>query len=462
MHGGTTALSSTPVTLRGLLHLAWPVVLARASQSVIGFCDALMVAPLGEAELAAATTGSLNSLALLILTMGTVFIVQSFAAQLRGRGELDAIPRYAWYGMAVAALAGVLGLVALPLVPWLIARFDYAPEVAELMTSYMTIRMLSLAPATASEALGNWYAGLERTKMAMLSGLCAMVANVAGNYLLIEPRFGLPGWGVTGAAWASVLASCVGFVVLLVPFLRGYGYQRPAGPARLSLAELVRVLRFGVPNGINWFLEFAAFTLFINAMVGHLGTTVLAAFNVAMSLNSISFMPAFGLSSAGAILVGEAIGRRAHHQVWRIVKLTGAVASGWMVTVGLVYVIAPEPLIRLFEPEQTVGDALLRTGITILMLSAVWQLFDALQMTLSETLRAAGDTAWCMAARVLLAWVVFMPSAYLLVVVNGGGLIAAMLCLIGYMVLLAAALSARFASGRWKHIDLVGGEPSLI
>jgi len=91
-----TMAAATRVSLRALLTLAWPVIFARATQSVIGFCDALMVAPLGEEPLAAATTGALNTMAFIMLPMGTMFILQSFASQLRGRNELEAIPRYAW------------------------------------------------------------------------------------------------------------------------------------------------------------------------------------------------------------------------------------------------------------------------------------------------------------------------------------------------------------------------------
>src|SRR4051812_42075110 len=109
-----------PRSLRSLLALAWPVVLARATQAVIGFCDALLVAPLGEDALAATTTGSLNAMAVIIFPMGTVFIVQSFTAQLRGRGELEATPRYAYYGLALAAVAGLLALLLIPLLPQLL------------------------------------------------------------------------------------------------------------------------------------------------------------------------------------------------------------------------------------------------------------------------------------------------------------------------------------------------------
>lgn len=454
--------STKPVSLRSLLQLAWPVVLARATQSVIGFSDALMVAPLGEDVLAAVTTGALNAFVLIILPMGTVFIVQSFAAQLRGRGQLSAIPRYAWYGLILAGIAALIAAASLPGVPWLLGRFGYSESVHALMSSYLSIRLLSVGVVVGSEALGNWYGGLGHTRPAMFAGLVAMVANVAANYVLIQPRFGLPGYGIEGAAWASVLGSALGFLVLLVPFLRGIGYEKPKGPLGLRLGELLRVVRFGLPNGVNWFLEFAAFMLFINVFVADLGTTALAAFSVVIQINSVAFMPAFGLASAGAIFVGEAIGRRAQSHVWPIVRLTGTVAAIWMVSIGLLYVAFPQQLMGWFRPDDVPAEALVSTGATMLMLSAIWQLFDALGLTLGEALRAAGDTAWCMAARILLAWFVFIPAAWIGLGLLDGGVVTVMVVVASYVLLLAIALGLRFATGRWQRIELVQSEPTLV
>lgn len=445
--------------LRSLLVLAWPIVIARATQSVIGFCDALMVAPLGEEALAAVTTGALDAFALIMLPMGTVFIVQSFVAQLRGRGELSAAPRYAWYGLAIALLAQLCALAVLPLAPHLLALLGHGGRVHEAMTTYLVIRLLSVFPAVAIEALGNWYGGLGDTRPALHAGVVAMVLNVAGNALLIEPRLGLPGYGVAGAAWASTLSSWAGFGVLAAraaPALRRAASERGL---ELRMDELLRTLRFGLPNGMNWFLEFSAFLLFINVVVGHLGTSVLAAFNVVLQLNGIAFMPAFGLASAGAILVGEAIGRRAHHEVWELVKLTGQIAGAWMGTIALVYVFAGPELMSLFRPRDTEAETLVGVGATMLAYAALWQLFDAVGMTLGEALRAAGDTTWCMLARVVLAWLVFTPVAWAAVLWLHGGVHAVMTTLVGYMVLLALALGARFGSGKWRTIDLVG-EPA--
>lgn len=442
-----------------MLALAWPVVLARATQSVVGFCDALMTAPLGEEALAAVTTGALNIFAVIIFPMGTVFIVQSFAAQLRGRGDLDAVDRYAFYGLGLAAAAGLFALCLAPFVPWILSPFGYDPAVRAQMSSYLAIRLTSVAAAVGIEALGNWYGGLGDTRPAMVAGVAVMIVNIFLNYLLIEPRWGLSGYGAAGAAWASTLASWVGFAIILTRFLRA---RRAQGGGRLGLKlpEFLRMLRFGVPNGVNWFLEFSAFVVFVNVFVAHLGTTVLAAFNVVMQVNSISFMPAFGLSSAGAIMVGEAIGRKAYAEVWPLVKLTMKLTCGFMGSIALMYLLFSRPLMEVFAPLET-GTELVVVGAVMLRLSAVWQLFDAVGLTLGEALRAAGDTAWCMAVRIALAWLVFTPSAWALVMVFHGGVYALMAVMVGYLALLALAFSYRFASGRWREIDLVGSESVL-
>jgi multidrug resistance protein, MATE family len=441
--------------LGALLRLAWPIVIARATQSVIGFCDALMVAPLGEAQLAAATTGALDTFAFIVFPMGTVFIVQSFVSQLRGAGDEEGSLRYALYGLALAVLAGVLALACAPAVPLLVGLLDAAPEVREPMAAYIVVRLLGVLPAIGIEALGNYYGGLGNTRPSMVAGVIAMVANIALNFALIEPRFGLPGYGVAGAAWASTVATFVGFAVIGAGFVQDLR-QSHRRVGRLRLGEFGRMLRFGVPNGVNWFLEFASFAVFINVVMSHLGTTALAAFNVVIQVNSVSFMPAFGLSSAGAIMVGEAIGRRAFREVAEVVRLTAKLNCLFMGALGLVYLGFSRELMQLFAPRDGVVGPLLELGASMLVLSSVWQLFDAVGLTLGEALRAAGDTAFCMALRVGLAWLVFLPLGYVIVWRLDGSARDAMFAQVAYMGLLAGALYLRYRGGRWREISLLG------
>ncbi len=440
-----------PSTLRALLKLAWPVVLARATQSVIGFADAIMVAPLGEDAMAAAITGNLNAFSFIIFPMGTAFIVQSFTAQLRGRGELEAAPRYATYGLVLAILAGAIALLAIPFLPRLVGLLEYSPTVATLMQQYLAIRLLSVAPAVATEALGQWFGGMGNTGPEMIAGIVAMLTNVLLCYLLIQPRFGLPGYGVAGSAWAAVIATTLGFVVIVSLYTR-----RAQWSFDFRMPEFMRLLRFGAPNGMNWFLEFAAFTLFINLVIGHLGTSVLAAFNAVLQLVNVSFMPAFGLASAGAIIAGEAIGRRALDEVWPTVRLTALLACGFMVSLSSLYALFATPLMTLFQPPGQGSTLFLEAGVLMLMLVPFWQLFDSLAIVFSEVLRAAGDTAWPMIVRITLAWLGFTPVAWFLVRYAGGGVVTVMLSLIVYLVVLAALLGGRYAYGKWRRIDLVG------
>lgn len=446
--------------LKLLLALALPMVLARATQAVITFADALQVKHLGTGALAATATGGLNVVGFIILPMGTVFIVQSFVSQLVGRGTRDDAPRYAWYGLAIAAIAAVVSVLLIPLIEPALSLTGYSEGVRSEMTGYMEIRVLSVGAAVGVEALGNWYGGLGNTWMQMVAGLISMVLAVTFNWILIDGHLGAPALGVAGAAWSSVIATWAGFAFVAIAFWRGWGgAPRPAGKLGLSIAELRRVIRFGLPNGLNWFLEFAAFQLFVNGVLASLGDETVAALNVVIAVNSISFMPAFGLASAGAILAGQAIGRGDRDAVWPQVKITLACTGVWMGVTGALYLIAPARVLSLFDEPGKSGN-LVAIGTGMLALSAAWQVFDAMSMTLAETLRAAGDTAWTAAARLLLAWAVFMPSAFLVVTRWDGGPLGAMLCLAAYMALLATAFALRFRTGAWRKIELI--EPVLV
>jgi MATE family multidrug resistance protein len=452
--------ASEPSRLRTLFRLAWPIVLSRSTQSVVGLADALMVAPLGEASLAATVTGAINTFSLAMLPFGTAFIVQSFSSQLTGRGDLLSARRYGAYGLVLAAVAQAVVLLALPFVGGVLGLFRYTPAVHAAMTSYMTIRLCSIGLLVGVEAMGNWFAGMGDTQVQMRASLLTMVANVALNWVLIYGHLGAPAMGVAGAALASSLATALGFLWIAVAFRIRQREIAGSAPWALKPKEFLRMLRFGLPNGLNWFMEMSAFTLFLNAVVAPLGTTVLAAMNVILQINSVSFMPAFGLASAGAVLVGQAIGRGTPGESGRILRLTAWVAIAWQGTVGLAYVAFPGPLIAAFEPPS--GGEMIRIGATLLALSAAWQAFDAIGLTVGEALRAAGDTAWCMWARLLVAWVLFLPAAWLLVDRLRGGALAAILCIVGYVALLALGFTWRFRSGAWRRIRLIEPVPDAV
>ena len=382
-------------TLTTLLRLAFPIVLSRASQTVVGLSDAIMVAHLGASALAATSTGATNAFSLLILPMGITFIVSSFSSQLFGRGDAASARRYGWYGLIIAALTQVVCFASIPLFGPVISLLPYDADVKALMETYLFWRILSGGAGIGVEALANYYGGLGRTVPGMVTNLFAMGANVVLNYLLINGAGPIPMMGVKGAALASTISTGLAFLGFFLFFLReGKGLPKPA----LSMDEFKRMLRFGLPSGFNWLFEFLAFVFFVNVVVAGLGTPAVAALNSVIALNSVSFMPSFGLASAGAVL---------------------------------------------------------EFGVRMLMVSAAWQVFDATATSLAECLRAAGDTLYPLVVRLLIAWLVFVPGAWFTVRSFGGGEVGAMVWLVIYIGLLALVLLLRFRSGKWRTMELI-------
>ncbi|MFN7134940.1 MAG: MATE family efflux transporter, partial [Myxococcales bacterium] len=295
------------------------------------------------------------------------------------------------------------------------------------------------------------------TRLPMLINVVAMVLNIAGNWLLIGGRLGLPAMGVRGAALASTLATLLSFLLFLGIFLaegRKLGRMVPA----LRLAEFGRMLRFGLPSGFNWFFEFFAFNFFVNVVMVGLGTTTLAAMMAVMQLNSVSFMPAFGLASAGAILVGQAIGAGKQRDVPRLVGATFFTCAVWQVLVGVLYVALPAVVLAPFAQNAS-GSAFLEVGTRLLLVSTAWQLFDAAVMTLAEALRAAGDTAFTLWVRLAVSWALFVPGSWYTVRHLGWGDVGASSWVVAYLAVLALVLLVRFRLGAWRNIQLVGEQP---
>lgn len=443
-------------TFRALIGLAWPIVISRSAQVVVGISDAVMVSHLGPSALAATTTGGLDAMALFILPMGTVFVVASFSSQLFGAGDPGGARRYAWYGLAVAAATQAVAVLALYALPAAVARLPYAPDVRALLTDYLWLRLLSGGAVVGLEAFGSYYGGLGNTRRPMIAQVVAMVLNVGGNWLLIDGHLGFKALGVVGAALASTLATSAAFLGLLAVFaLEG----RRGAAGRLRLRELGRLLRIGVPSGLNWFIEFLAFLFFVNVVVAGLGTSAVAAFMSVLQLSSVAFMPSFALASAGAILVGQAIGASRKDDVSGLVRVTFLSAGGWQCAVGFFYLVVPALLLAPFARDPESAGPLLEVGVRMLRLSVAWAIFDAAAATLAEALRAAGDTAWALWARMVIAWLVFAPLSWLTVPrARAHADLLAVGWMVLYLGLLAGALYLRFRSGAWRRIALVETE----
>lgn len=159
--------------------------------------------------------------------------------------------------------------------------------------------------------------------------------------------------------------------------------------------------------------------------------------------------------------MGQAIGAGKKDQVPGVVKLTVLSATVWQVSIGLVCVAIPTVLMSYFAKGEGALEVA-AIGRRMLMISAAWQIFDAVANSVAESLRGAGDTLFPMAARIAIAWLIFGPGSYLTVRYYGWGDVGATLWLVAYLGMLALALFLRFRAGSWRRIELVDhGVPAV-
>ena len=177
-------------------------------------------------------------------------------------------------------------------------------------------------------------------------------------------------------------------------------YRRPYGlwsGRRLNAPLLRRLLRFGGPTGLQLLVEVAGFTLFL-LLVGNLGEDAMAATTLAFNVNTLAFMPMFGLGIALSTIVGQQLGRNnaglATRATWTALWMAMVYMGAW----ALVYVLLPDVLLMGHAAGTPPAEFLPLRALTVVLLRfvAVYCLFDALNMVFSAALKGAGDTRFIM------------------------------------------------------------------
>jgi MATE family multidrug resistance protein len=446
---------TTPAAARGSLRevagLAWPVIVSQMSSTLMGVVDIAMVGRLGATELAAVGFAHIWTWTLFSLFIGTASGVQTFVAQHHGAGDEERCGAWVWHalGAIVPAAAGAAALLGASAPLWL-AALGPSPELQAAALEFLPGRLLGLVGTTVAFSWASFFRGIGDTRTPMLGAVLANGVNAVLAYGLIFGELGLPQLGVTGSGAAMAvgewtLALFLGAAALRRSVRARYG----TGPILARAASLRRVLRTGLPIGGQWVLDMSAFAVF-TTLVARMGDASMAASQAFISLLSLSFMQASGLSVAAATLVGRYVGAGDPAAAARSFRTALGLAGALGGFVALLFLAVPEALLGLFTRDADV----LALGGPLLALGAAFQLLDALGITSSGALRGAGDTRWPFLVQAALAWFVFLPAAWLCGITFGGGLTGAWAGGLVYVAGLAVAFVWRFRAGVWRGIRI--------
>jgi len=446
---------TTPAGARGGLRevagLAWPVIVSQMSSTLMGVVDTAMVGRLGPTELAAVGFAHIWTWTLFSLFIGTASGVQTFVAQHHGAGDEKRCGVWVWQALVVvvpaAALVATLVGATAPL--WL-AALGPSPALQAQALEFLPGRLVGLVGTTVAFGWVSFFRGIGDTRTPMLGAVLANLVNVTLGYGLIFGELGFPQLGVAGSGVAMAVGEW-SFALFLgaAAARRAVRARYGTGPAAARSAEVRRVLRTGLPIGGQWVLDMSAFAVF-TTLVARMGDASMAASQAFISLLSLSFMQASGLSIAAATLVGRYVGAGDPASAERSFRTALGLAGVLGASVALLFLTVPELLLGLYSRDADV----LALGGPLLALGAGFQLLDALGITTSGALRGAGDTRWPFLAQAALAWFVFLPAAWLFGITWGWGLTGAWAGGLVYVAGLAVAFVWRFRAGAWRRIRI--------
>ncbi len=430
-----------------LWALAYPVIVATLSQSMMGVVDTFFMGRIGTTEQGAVGLAGVIFWTVISFFSGTLHGVSTFAAQHFGAGDLRRCGRDGWLGLTMALpSAAILGVVSV----FTGSIFTVLGSDGALLphaSSYMSIRLLGTLFIFINFAVINFLRGVGDTRTPMYFTLGANLLNGALNYALVLGNWGAPRMGASGAALASVIATAVFSIFYLFFFFTGARARRfhtrviqPASPR-----EVFGFLRVGLPIGASWMLEMVSWSAFMS-IVSRIGHAELAATNIVFQVLHFSFMGAVALGTAATTLVGQYLGAENVAIAEKTARSTIRSCIGYCVTMGLLFLAARYQIVTLFNPDPDV----IAVGGRLFVYAAIFQFFDGLGISSNGVIRGAGDTRWPMILSVLLGWGFFIPSTYALVAAAGMGIDGAWTAATLFIMTFGIGLWLRQRSGKWK------------
>jgi MATE family, multidrug efflux pump len=378
-----------PGELRALIRLAVPLAAQQLGFQLMGTVDAALLGRYSDTALAAAGVGNNLLFAITSVGYGIVMGLDTVLPQAIGAQRHDRARRALGAGMRLAMLIGLGCTLIVLAAPGLLEIADVPEEVVRDARLYIDLRAIGIAPFLLSIALRSYLAAHNITRPLVVAVLLGNLANAGLDLVLIYGAGPVPAMGVAGAAIATVSVQ-LAILAIYHAAARAVG-ERHAGPAssaaRSDRADIVEVLRYGLPVGGHLFAEIGIFSL-ATVLAAHMGTVPAAGHSIALNLASFTFSCALGIGAATAVRVGHAIGGGDRALARRRGVLGLRIGLAVMAGFAASFVIAARPLAELFTDRAVVVAA----TIPLLQIAALFQLSDGAQAIAAGALRGIGDT----------------------------------------------------------------------
>ena len=425
-----------------MLTLAGPIVLAEIGWMSMGIADTIMVGRLPNSAVAigAVSLGSILFYTVGMFGSGLLLGLDTLVSQSFGAGDVDDCHHSLLNSIYLSCvLAPLLTALVWGLAPSL-RRVGIDPDVLHDAIPYLRALGWGIFPLLLYFASRRYLQGMNVVKPVMFALVSANLINLLFNWMFIYGHLGVRAMGTVGSAWATCLSRTYMAVVLLVTILlhdRRYKTGLHVTTLRFDVSRIRRLLGLGLPAATQMALELGAFAV-AAALIGKLGPVPLAAHQVAINTAALTYMVPLGISSAAAVRVGQALGRRdipRAHDAGATALLIGA---AFMSVMALLFLLFPRFIVRVYTPDA----AVLLAGTALLRVAAFFQIFDGLQAVATGALRGAGDTRTAMLSHLVGYWFIGLPLGYWLCFSWGRGVTGMWIGLCVALILIGIVLLA--------------------
>lgn len=440
--------------LRPTLHLALPLVLAEIGWMSMAIVDTMMVGrlPNSAASIAAVSISSSIYVVFVFFGEGILIGLETLVSQAFGAGRREDCHRSLINGIYISVAIAPFLTLPVWFIPLFYERLGLPHDVAILALPYMRTLAVGLLPLLLYFAVRRTLQGMNMVRPIAFALVSANLINLFGNYVFIHGKFGFPALGVTGSGLATAFSRTY-LAVYLVAYLLWYDRRHRTDllktPVQPDLQRIRQLIALGLPAALQMTAEVTVFAI-VASLIARLGAVPLASHQIALNTCAFTYMVPLGISSAAAVRVGQAIGRRdpaAARDAGNTAILLGAIFMSLMSVCLLAF---PRLIAHLYTYDETI----IRSAISLLAAGAAFQLFDGIQTVATGAMRGSGDTRTPLLCHFSGYWLIGVPlGAYLCFKLHWGALglwigLSISLIIIGILLLY-------FWSRRSRHLQII-------
>jgi MATE family multidrug resistance protein len=395
---------------KATLLLAYPVVLSQLGHIMVGVADTAMVGQIGTIQQAAVALSNSFYTVVLVFGLGVSYGVTPLVASADSSNNYAENASLFKHGIIINACVGILLFLLLLMVSPALRYIDQDKTVVDLAIPFLNVMVLGMIPLCVFSAFKQFAEGLSDTRTAMFITVGGSLFNILLNYVMIFGHWGVPAMGLMGSCWASFITRIVMMLSMgayiffhkkFTPYTRNLNF-------RVISKELIKkILSIGIPSGLQWVFEVAAFA-FAVIMIGWISPKAQAAHLVALSLAAVTYMMASGLSAAASVRVGNQYGLKSRRGVRIAGFSTFMLVMIFMSFTATCFIVFRNFLPTLFNSDPEV----ISVSASLLIVAAFFQLSDGVQVVALGALRGIRDVKIPTVITLVAYWVIGLPMSY--------------------------------------------------